>query len=133
LSSDLAALFICSVGLTQTQIDVRKAMDTMNILLRNVEACLHNAKHKRESSRRVRFNHAKNQTQKKLYARDLGAFVIEFARVIRELSLALSELSNLFIQDPKLEQNTDQYTNAKLLIQVRLSTLLLAFYSTLTL
>ena len=105
-------------GLSQIEQDVRKAMDTMYILLRNVEACLSNANHKRESNRRVRFNYPTRQTEKKLFAKDLGVFTLELAEIVRNLGLALSELSNLFVRDPPLVQGTEQYTQAKLMIQV---------------
>jgi len=104
-------------GLSQIEQDVRKAMDTMYILLRNVEACLSNANHKRESNRRVRFNYPTRQTEKKLFAKDLGLFTLELADIVRNLGLALSELSNLFVRDPPLVQGTEQYTQAKLMIQ----------------
>ena len=114
----MEANFHFRAGLSQIEQDVRKAMDTMYILLRNVEACLSNANHKRESNRRVRFNYPTRQTEKKLFAKDLGVFTLELAEIVRNLGLALSELSNLFVRDPPLVQGTEQYTQAKLMIQV---------------
>ena len=54
---------------------VRRFMEQITILMRNVDACLSNIRYDQTSRDRIRYNHAAKKTKDKLYAPDLGHLV----------------------------------------------------------
>ena len=62
-------------ALSMRQRVVRRFMEQIIILMRNVDACLSNIRYDQNSSDRIRYNHAAKRTNDKLYAPDLGKLV----------------------------------------------------------
>ena len=101
---------------------VRRFMEQMIILMRNVDACLANIKHGRSPPERIRYNHAAKKTGEDLHAPDLGKLVKEMARVVKDLGLALSQLAHVCQKDEKYQGEDDQkLVRAKSIVQVRIN------------
>lgn len=98
---------------------VRRFMEQMIILMRNVDACLANIKHGRSPPERIRYNHAAKKTPEDLTAKDLGKLVKEMARVVKDLGLALSQLAHVCQKDEEYAQNDNdpKLVRAKSIVQ----------------
>jgi len=104
--------------LTMRERVVRRFMEQIIILMRNVDACLSNIRYDQASADRIRYNHAAQRTNDVLNAPDLGKLVKEMARVVRDLGMALSQLAHVCQKDEVYYGEDDpKIVRAKTIVQ----------------
>ena len=74
----------------------------IEILLRNIKACVENSALDAEPGQRRRYNEPENVVLNQPSVVQLGNNLIEFGQLMRKWAIELSKLSDLLIRDPEI-------------------------------